>query len=72
MKLTVISQDSSLLPNVFKGSESKITYSLSIFALILFASPFATTHFAKSPAQKSQDSLKVMHAKSTVSSVVKK
>lgn len=67
MKLTVISQESSLLPNVFKGNEAKIAYSLAIFAIILFASPFATT--ATTANQKDADhsakSAKVMHAKST-------
>lgn len=68
MKLTVFSPESSLLPNIFKGNETKIAYSLAIFAMILFASPFATTAAQK----ESRSSVKVMHAKSTVSTAVNK
>lgn len=60
MKLTVMSPERSLVPNIFKGNETKIAYSLAVFAVILFASPFAT-----SPGQKSDSPAKAMHAKST-------
>lgn len=67
MKLTVISHEKSLLPQVFKGSESKIAISLGVFAVILFASPFATT----STSAHKQDQAKLMHAKAKVSSAIK-
>lgn len=67
MKLTVISQEKSLLPTLFKGSESKIAISMGVFAMILFASPFATTQ-----VHKHDTAAKIMHAKSKVSATLKK